>query len=863
MNLSTVNHPVLVRTARRWIQAGILLLVFYFTLIGGFVLGVREYQWWSITLVMLGLLWGGWLLWRLSGRGDIPDTRLGYPLLLMLGATALATAFSTDPRMSGGRLALNIILAISLYFTLDWISDEGRAQLLVKAILITGGVVCLIGLLEFWQWYGGNWISPVNWRDAGVPWNLSASLRIKSVLHNPNYLAYYLVLLTGLGFYRLFGAKTAWRRGLWGSYLALVLITAILTQSRGGLLGVFTTATASVILFLWSRLSARLAAGRIRLGWVVLGGVLLFVSALIFLSPIIIRTDLSNASTFGLRNSFWQSATRMFLSHPLLGTGPATFPTQYMIYRDRAQDSAIYTHAHNVWFTIAVEYGIAGILSVGYFFIALAKITMDYLRRTAPSRWAGLLLAGVAILAGQGVHNLLDDFMEFPIFTWFTVLGVALCLRPALAQGQPLPSRRRRVEPLLIGGGMLLVAGACLWSGPAFATYDQARQAAEAGEWRQAASGLERAVEFDPGYRFYRQQLALAYGELARADESYLPLALAQQKQAVDQSDSYPPDVAYLACLYWQSGQPDRAKELMRTAISIAPLHTGGLSTYHLGQATFYFNLGYYYESTGELDLAQQAYAQVLLAFPQVGTSPYWQVGDSRRQMLLTSAGLARKLTDDSNLAAEIAYYSGDYQTALALFALPPADSVGQAKSLLALGQTERASELLAAYDSHPEAAAYVYQAQLLEIRGQVAQAETDMRKAIALLIAQPAYYPSYYYRRGRLAELQGNTPLAEDSYKRAIAMSTAIRTDYANLVGQRQPLPTEQPFCLMIPYPAEDLSAPSLALASLVLAQNDQPQAAKIYQDLLRHEPYNQGARQKLTELFANYPALKPETAP
>jgi O-antigen ligase len=861
MNLPTISHPVLARTARRWMQAGIILLVFYFTLIGGFVLGVREYKWWAITLVMLGLLWGGWLLWRLSGRGLIPDTRLGYPLLLMLGTTALATVFSTDPRMSAGRLALNIILAISLYFTLDWINDERRAQLLVQAMLFTGGVVCLVGLLEFGQWYAGNWVSPVSWREAGVPPNLTDALRIKSVLHNPNYLAYYLVLLTGLAFYQLFDAKTVWRRGLWGGYLALVLITVILTQSRGGLLGVVTTTIASAVLFSWSRLGALLAAGRIRLGWVALGGVLLCVLALILLYPIIVRTNLTN--TFGLRNDFWQSATRMLLTHPLFGTGPATFPTQYMIYRDRAGDYAIYTHAHNVWFTIAAEYGIAGVLSVGYFFVALARIILNYLRRTLPGQWAGILIAGVAILAGQGIHNLFDDFMEFPIFTWFTVFGVALCLQPALAQRQPLPPRRRRIEPLLIGGSLLLVAGACLWSGRAFAAYDQARQAAEADEWQQATRGLESSVELDPGFRFYRQQLALAYGELARADESYLPLALAQQKQAVDQSNSYPPDVAYLACLYWQSGQPDRAMELMRTAISDAPPQTGGLSSYHLGKVTFYFNLGYYYESIGELDLARQTYAQVLLAFPQLGTSPYWQASDSRRQMLQSSASLAQQLADSYSGAADVAFYSGDYRAALALSGLPPTNSLGQIKSLLALGQLERANELLASYDSQQsrqKSEAYAYQARLFEARGQLAQAETNMRRAIALTTGDPS--PSFYYWWGRLAELQGNTTLAETNYKRAIALSTAIRTDYANLVGQRQPLPTEQPFCLMTPYPAENLSEPSLALASLMIAQNDLPEAVSVYQALLRHEPYNQDAKQKLSELFAHYPALQPENS-
>jgi tetratricopeptide (TPR) repeat protein len=383
---------------------------------------------------------------------------------------------------------------------------------------------------------------------------------------------------------------------------------------------------------------------------------------------------------------------------------------------------------------------------------------------------------------------------------------------------------------------LLVTLSSSLWYARAFAAYDRARQSAQILDWSEAARELERAVEIDPKFRFYRQQLALAYGELARSDDSYLSLAFAQQKLAYEQSSSYPPDGAYLACLYWQLGQPERAIELMRTVISITPSKTGGLYSYHLGPTTFYFNLGYYLESEGETDLAQQAYARVLLAFPQVGTSSYWQVSDSRRQMLQTSARIAQQLVEDTNQAAKIALHSGNYQTALSLFALSPNGDLEQFKLMLATGQIEGASDLLAIGSLGGSPAAYAYQAQAMMVSGNLAQSEIYIRKAIALSPEKP----SYFYHWGHLAELRGGTSRAIDSYSQAVALSTTIRTDYANLVGRRQPMPTEQPFCLMIPYPAENLSQPSLALADLMMSQNDPSGAAEVLENLLRHEPYN-----------------------
>ena len=142
---------------------------------------------------------------------------------------------------------------------------------------------------------------------------------------------------------------------------------------------------------------------------------------------------------------------------------------------------------------------------------------------------------------------------------------------------------------------------------------------------------------------------------------------------------------------------------------------------------------------------------------------------------------------------------------------------------------------------------------QKLITEGDFSQAEVTIKKAIV----QGADTPSYYYLWGRLAERQGDLLFAKQNYQRAIVISTAIRTDYANLVAQRQPLATEHPFCLMIPYPAEYLSKPSLALAGLMLKENNPTGAVEVCQNLLKHEPYNLGAQPLLKQILRDYPEL------
>jgi O-antigen ligase/tetratricopeptide (TPR) repeat protein len=788
MNKVYSPNPILVRTRRRLVQAGVFIVTFYLTLIGGFVLGVREYYWRVLTLTLLSLLVGGWLLNKARKGGNPSLTGLETPLFMMLGASALATWFSTDPRLSAGRLGLNLMLAISLYATLDWIKNRERAELLINALLLTGGVVCVVGLIEYWQWYGGNLIMPVGWREVDVTWTIENSRRIRSVLHNPNYLAYYLILPIALAFYKLFTVETGWRRMLWSGYLLMAVVTSFLTQSRGGLLGVFALMVTVIGLFLWSRLSSKSLLQSVKSPYSLLIIVILGLGWLILL-PVLNRTQFDTVGTLSLRDYIWLGALEIFKAFPLFGAGPATFPAQYMIYRDLNGFTSIFTHAHNVGLTLAAEYGLAGLISVTIFFLALARWIWLYLRQTPPTNWSPLLLTGIALLAGQGTHNLVDDFMEFPIFTWFTVLGVALCLEPRLKHEEPVSSQTRKIWLGLVGAGVTSVICSALWYQQPFAAYDQARFASEVNDWPLAVHWLEQAVSRDSNYHFYQQQLALAYGELSLADPNYLAIALAQQKLVYQTGHDYSPDAAYLGCLYWQQGQPEQAITAMQEAIATTPRFTGGLYSYHLSQPTFYFNLGYYLEAKGELEPAREAYWQVLNQWPQTRSSSYWQMNSFRRQLLKDRVKPVESGTDE-------------YQIAVQLLA-----------------------------------------------GGNLTETEKIIKRGVALSSSEAV--PPYYYLWGQLAEKQGNPLLAAENYERAIAASETIRTDYANLVAQRQPLVREYPFCLMMPYPAEYLSEPTLALARLKLAEYDLGAVIKIYQNLLRYEPYHLEVQQELIKIL------------
>lgn len=786
------------RTLDRLIQTLVILLIAYYTVIGGFVAGVREYPWRLTTEIITFLLVGGWLLKKLIRRENLPATPFDLPILALIISSILSAAFSTDPRVSWENVLLNALFGLLFYFSLELALNHSLKLKIINAVLVISGVITLIGLIEFWEWYGGSLLNDVNWRSTALSFTWDNLPRIKSILQNPNYLAYFLLIPLGLSLGKIANSTHQWQRLAWICYFLMTLIPLVLTRSRGGSLG-------GIILFagfmglLWLTYHKTSLPQLWRRPQFIIIGITVFVIAYLFLYIITSRINFSDLSLAGILNErldFWRASINMVAAQPITGVGPGTYPMQYLLYRDLSRGGVafIITHAHNLWFTILAEYGLLGIIIVFWTMILFIRIAYTALKQPSNRAEAVWLVTALAVITGQATHNLFDDFLEFPVYTWYTILLVTICLVPQQARLQPAAFHLPWRFWLGLVSGVMIVLGA-FWFNRGFAAYHQAVLASQNDNWPQTATWLEQAVNLDPTNKFYQQQLALSYGWLAHTDQSWLPRAIAAQQRVIDQQTTYPLDYAHLACLHWQQGDTALAIKAMRHAVAAeAPVATyAGLKSWHTSQVTYHFNLGYYYESSGDLEQAQAHYQQSILQRPEIAVSIFWNQTPFRLQM-------RQKIMDNENVPT-----------------VPYLDLVSSPESV---------------------------------------QAQEKAIQTAAVLTGQGAS-PIIYYQWGRLAEAQHNLDLAKKKYQEAIFRATAIDTDYANLIGRREPLAQEKMPCLLLPYAEQELSAPSLRLAALYQAAAAPELARDVYINLLLYEPYNSTAQEKLASLCADAPQL------
>jgi putative inorganic carbon (HCO3(-)) transporter len=780
----------------------------------------------------------------------------------------LSTVFSTDPRLSFDFLLLTLAYVLCFYLAIDLVAQRQLIDSIINAILLTALIICLVGLFEYWQWYAGDWLGEISRRAANIPWDLSTSRRIKSVLNNPNILAYYLLPVLGFTLYKFSLTRQPLLRLVWGTYFMLILGVSFLTQSRGGLLGaaivliIFGTLHWFDSLKLWVSSSNRL---RIFL-YLALG--LVVISGLAFLLwPIFSRTGNLASLNLSQRDSIWQIALATIRAFPWLGSGPGAFGQQYLLFRQPGDDF-LHSHAHNLWLTFTAEGGFIGLAAVLYLNLAFVRAIPKALLSALPENSRVLTIVALAGLGGMTIHNLLDDFPDYPMLTLHVIFLVALCLKlgPAKPDTAPTVSRWDNLPNLLAICLALLVIGGGLWFQPAFTTYDEARAAAAQDDWPQTAKYLEQAVAADPNYNFYRQQLALVYGKLALEDESFVPQALTQQTAVLQHNPHYSLDYANLACLYQQTGDLLSAIQAMQQAIALEPPQIQNTAVTQVSRLAYQFSLVQLYQQSNQTEAAQELSEQILTIAPWVAASPFWAEHPQQLQTLITSLEQAEPNTSPTKLAAlaDLYFYSGQTQRSLELVhqlqnqpGLETATLTRLGQNLAQLGDFVAALTVLnqALTQTPYDPAVRLIRAQVLLQQHKFAEAETDLRVVLAT-----APNPEAYTLWGQLAQQQGQFSEAQQRYQKAIAAATGSRTDYAYVVWRRNPLPEEALPCLVSPYTPQKLSQPALLLAQLQ-EQDRQPAAAlETYQLLLRYEPYNSTARQRLDALCANSPGLCPQ---
>jgi O-antigen ligase len=414
-----------------WAPAGVVLAicvvvpcVFWTRIDAVFVVPKLAVLWaaLAIGLVLVGV--GVVATGRLPGEAQwVP--LVDVPVATFAALSVAAWAFSTDREQSlyGERLQHQGLLTLLLYigfFCLVRVSitDERRLRLLSWAVAVGATLVAGYALVQ----KAG--LDPI-W-DGFLPGG-----RVFSSIGQANALAAYLVLAIAISVPLVAGVSTAVRA------VALVAIGAmtaalVLTQSRGGFLG-FLAAT--VVFAVVSLLTFSAPTRRLRYAVAAaLAGVIVALAAAASAAGGVDRLT-SSDSSIRFHLDAWRVAAQIAVEHPVLGTGPETFPDVFPEYshdvlpadRANALDAFRVESPHDVYLGIAAGSGIPALVA----YLAVIAGFLVIVVRGLRGATRDLRLALVAALAAVAGHLVTDAFMSADVTaTWlfWVVLGAVVAV---------------------------------------------------------------------------------------------------------------------------------------------------------------------------------------------------------------------------------------------------------------------------------------------------------------------------------------------------------------------------------------------------------------------------------------------------
>jgi probable O-glycosylation ligase (exosortase A-associated) len=181
-----------------------------------------------------------------------------------------------------------------------------------------------------------------------------------SFLGDGNDFALSLTISIPLCLFLFLNAKVS-LRPIWAAALLLLVACVVLTQSRGGTLGL-----GAMALYYWFKNPKKLQTGTIAVLVVVL---ILALAPSAYFTRMNQIGDTTEGSASG-RITAWGVAIRMALDHPLFGVGAGHFPTMFAeAYLPEGYDNRPMT-AHSVYFLALGELGFPGLALLIYYVVA-------------------------------------------------------------------------------------------------------------------------------------------------------------------------------------------------------------------------------------------------------------------------------------------------------------------------------------------------------------------------------------------------------------------------------------------------------------------------------------------------------------
>jgi O-antigen ligase len=383
----------------------------------------------------VGLLFFLWaIFFVLFERREVVLPSILPPLLAFAGVAGIQWFFHRTASPQETRLQLLLFLADLVFVFLaaqafrtlqDWREFFWFAMLF-------GFFVAGFGILQHLTFNGKlYWVREM--RYGGIPFGPYV---------NRNHFAGFAELLIPIPLVPLIlGKVRRERRFVIGLFTLILICALLLSASRGGVvsLGVELLFLVSIILL------QRAGTKHLLTGGIVLVAAISLVS---WLGVNQILSRFASLQTLEVhehkRASMRHGAWRIFLDHPLLGSGLGTFETVYPSY-ESLYDGKIVDHAHNDYLEALAETGVLGGLCCAWFIAVLLLSGLHSLQAPSISFASALRLAGLTACCGLLVHSLVDFNLHIPAnatLFFFMALLASSNVTPAQPES-PVAAKRR------------------------------------------------------------------------------------------------------------------------------------------------------------------------------------------------------------------------------------------------------------------------------------------------------------------------------------------------------------------------------------------------------------------------------------
>ncbi|MBM2833731.1 MAG: rfaL 1 [Candidatus Brocadiaceae bacterium] len=372
-------------------------------------------------------------------------TSINIPVFSFLLCSLAASFHSAHIKNSLETIVHNYLIYFMIFFCMvNTIHNQEQAKRILKAMLITCGLVCAYGLYGY---YTGIAI-----RDG----------RLVATFEYHSRIAKYISLLLPIAVCLFLWYKDILSRLSLALLVLLCSFSLILTMSRTSWIAILIT-----MLFIGFAVQKKL------LMVIVIGvcALLIFIlpSKFITHAKTIMQVDKFFAAKkiLGERLLCWKASFAMIQDHPLLGIGPGkkNFRDAFQLYGGKIKEAEKQikkekasiqpkeikikkknavkgveklSSAHNIFLHIWVEIGIVGLLAFLWLFVTVFYAAIKSWRSLKSGYEKALLLGITASLISIFSHGLTDSFWKKPdaLFLWYIIGILFVIIRSASSRDQ-------------------------------------------------------------------------------------------------------------------------------------------------------------------------------------------------------------------------------------------------------------------------------------------------------------------------------------------------------------------------------------------------------------------------------------------